>query len=207
MTNSLKLSLSIFLLICFGIFACGRIRVQTHSTQLGHFDRYYTFNFHEFETGDGESQRFNKRAHEKLVNEIKEEMVKRNYTLANTPDLTISIYVQVKDNVRSEGVYDIQPGIYDYQNPDYKNSPFFGNYFGYNYGANIPATTFSNEVGSLIIDIVDTKENQLVWQGMARKLFWSDNPENLEKLIQKGVSDIFKNYPYQAPNSISQNNQ
>ena len=52
------------------------------------------------------------------------------------------------------------------------------------------------EEGTLIVDIIDSKENRLVWRGMAKKVL-SDyrQPEQLQKTVDKMVSHILDKFP------------
>jgi len=52
------------------------------------------------------------------------------------------------------------------------------------------------EVGSLILNFVDTKSKKIVWRGKAKAVIdeEKDSPERQEKLIKKAVSKILKNF-------------
>jgi hypothetical protein len=50
--------------------------------------------------------------------------------------------------------------------------------------------------GTVFIDLIDAKSNQLVWQGRGAGTYQENiSPEKREKRINKGVAKIFKNYP------------
>jgi hypothetical protein len=50
------------------------------------------------------------------------------------------------------------------------------------------------EIGTLVIDIFDSKSNQLIWRGMSSDAL-SSKPEKDAKKLSKEVSDMFKNFP------------
>ncbi|HUD73307.1 MAG TPA: DUF4136 domain-containing protein [Dongiaceae bacterium] len=51
-------------------------------------------------------------------------------------------------------------------------------------------------MGTLMVDLVDTKTNQLVWRGIASDtLSTNPTPEKSEKRINKAVSKLFYKYP------------
>jgi hypothetical protein len=51
-------------------------------------------------------------------------------------------------------------------------------------------------VGTLIIDLADTKTNSVVWRGMGvKEINTQTSPEKRDKSVQKAVEKIFKNYP------------
>ena len=50
--------------------------------------------------------------------------------------------------------------------------------------------------GTLIIDFISPKTNQLVWRGMgSKKIPKSTNPEKMDKLVNQVVMNILKNFP------------
>ena len=72
----------------------------------------------------------------------------------------------------------------------------FGGGFPGGYGD--ATTTVDNErIGTLIIDLYDTGDKQLIWRSVARDTL-SDNPEKNEKKLQKAVDKMFKKFPPQG---------
>ncbi len=49
-------------------------------------------------------------------------------------------------------------------------------------------------IGTLMVDLVDGKTNELVWRGLAEKTL-SDKPQKVAKLIYKVVKKMFKKFP------------
>ena len=64
-------------------------------------------------------------------------------------------------------------------------------YGGYGYGG-YPSSTNTTD-GTLILDVVDTKTGEIVWQ----RAISGDvtNPNNLDKRINKGVKKLMKSFP------------
>ncbi len=70
---------------------------------------------------------------------------------------------------------------------------FYGFGWGYpNYWSNQDRVKTVTE-GTLIIDLVDRKTNELVWRGSVEGNV--DDVKNLQKQIQKGIKAILKKYP------------
>lgn len=71
--------------------------------------------------------------------------------------------------------------------------------FGYAYGANWMGRRqkiYSYTQGTLILDLMDTQNNQLVWRGWAiAPVDGVDSPEQLEDLIETAVRKIFIKFP------------
>lgn len=49
-------------------------------------------------------------------------------------------------------------------------------------------------VGTLVVDLLAGKSNELVWRGVATETL-SDNPQKVAKLINKVVTKMFKKFP------------
>lgn len=85
---------------------------------------------------------------------------------------------------------------------------------GYRYGAywtRMQTNVYSYREGTLILDLMDTKTNHLVWRGWAVTAIDHVNPEKVEPFIQTAVERIFKKFPAldrkSAPGkSLHQNN-
>ncbi|WP_342083953.1 DUF4136 domain-containing protein [Dyadobacter sp. OTU695] len=71
--------------------------------------------------------------------------------------------------------------------------PYYGGFGGYGYGG-YPYSSTSTD-GTLILDVVDTKTGDIIWQ----KAISGDvsNPNRLEKQINKGVRKLMKSFPSQ----------
>jgi hypothetical protein len=69
--------------------------------------------------------------------------------------------------------------------------PYYGGFGGYGYGGYPYSSTGTD--GTLILDVVDAKTGDIIWQ----KAISGDvsNPNRLEKQINKGVRKLMKNFP------------
>ena len=83
------------------------------------------------------------------------------------------------------------------------SSGYGGGYgpYGYGWGGGWGGGTTSTQVrdiliGTLVIDMADTKKNQMVWRGMGvKEVDTTAKPEKRDKSITNAVNKIFKNYP------------
>ena len=55
-------------------------------------------------------------------------------------------------------------------------------------------TTDTYKVGTVVIDLFDTKTKQLIWRGSASDTLSSNSDKNIKNL-DKGVDKMFKNFP------------
>ena len=65
-----------------------------------------------------------------------------------------------------------------------------------------PAALMTVTTGTLLIDLIETKNNTSVWRGVAKETLnegptanASADAKGVEKLIKKAVSKMFKKYP------------
>lgn len=97
----------------------------------------------------------------------------------DNPDLLIAAHTGVKDKV--------QVSSYGYGYAPYYHRGYWGA---------SQTTVHQYEEGTLIIDIVDNAEDELIWRGEATKALPS-NPtaEKIDKIIDEVVSKALSNYP------------
>jgi len=130
------------------------------------------------------------------------EMNARGYALRELsagPDLTINFYVHTEEKIRTT------------------TSPSSEVYYGYRRGRYDPWAGYAaveTEVrqyteGTLTIDLVDTGDSRLVWEGTAVGRVRDDVRENLQPVIDSVVTDVFSRYPQTAAGAgpIEQVNQ
>lgn len=67
--------------------------------------------------------------------------------------------------------------------------------FGFRYWPNYDLNSYSYNKGALVIHLVDSKKEQLVWQGIGSKTLADVPSENAEEQIQKAVQRILAQYP------------
>src|SRR5262245_28869672 len=83
------------------------------------------------------------------------------------------------------------------------SSGYGGGYgpYGYGWGGGWGGGTSTTQVrdiliGTLVVDMADTKTKQMVWRGMGTKeVDTNAKPDKRDKSISKAVEKIFKNYP------------
>lgn len=67
--------------------------------------------------------------------------------------------------------------------------------FGFRYWPEYDIATQYFKKGALIIHLVDTKKEQLVWQGIGSKTLDQLPPDDVEERIQNAVKSILAQYP------------
>lgn len=91
-----------------------------------------------------------------------------------------------------------------YRNKRYRTTTSFGGGYGWSrrpWGYGVGTRFSTSQVhnyreGTIILEIVDSRSNQLVWQGAAEGALTNlDNPEDAQEEIQKAVRDLLANFP------------
>jgi hypothetical protein len=84
---------------------------------------------------------------------------------------------------------------------------YYGGYYGYGpgygwgpgWGEGMSSTTideYDYQVGTLVVDVFDAKEERLIWEGIGTKTV-DENPQTRDKNIPKSVMKIMTKFPVQ----------
>jgi len=168
----------------FILFACGLFTVgcATFSTTFdvdlqGEFDRYQTFYCQECvdDYSPIGPQYDNELNRERMRTTIREELENRGYIYEQeSPDLMVDFHFVIEQ--RTDLARDAYP--MSWQTHDLSYYPIHYKY------------------GTLVVHLVDNNKNQLVWQGTAACVL--DNPDKVEKKLQKAVIKIFRQFRFSA---------
>ena len=120
-----------------------------------------------------------------LINATEDELKARGLKRAYPdPDLLIDFVVSAQQKIRSNNTSaSVHAGRGGY-----------GTWGGYGMAVSTPTVTQSTE-GTVAIDIIDVKRNQLVWEGAAIGRVTEDTRENLQYVVPAVVNEIFAKYP------------
>lgn len=155
--------------------------VITDADQDADFNLYKSYYWSdEFQSDQGKDPLFyNSLTKKRLKSAIESEMKGRGYVLdASKPDLLINSRVLVEEKSNQSTVAYAPYSFYYY--------PFS------------PNTTISQrKQGGVIIELIDKKRRQLVWQGYAPDVL-ETNTKNKQEEIRKAVSMIFADYEHRA---------
>lgn len=164
--------LGMFMLFAFT--SCNTVRVSTDYDRAANFSEYKTFAFHE---NGLKSLKMNDLDKRRVVGAITQTLQSKGMTAAQSEsaaDLIVNISAKNKTRVEVSPAYDPWWG--------------WGPYWGGNQRVN------SYKEGALILDLIDRRQNILVWQGIGQGLNVSDIESKADK-IPVAVEEIFKNYP------------
>lgn len=143
--------------------------------------------------------------HPALINIMNENLLQGNiiyqmegkgYTQSSDPDLMVTFNISLGEEIDYEiNTVDVGPGLW--------GTYYYGGYYGYDGwpGMSVASVTADDfETGSVVIDIVSTKSNKLVWYGANSDVLSGNNANTAADLPAK-IEQIFDNYFWTAGQS------
>ncbi|WP_422860948.1 DUF4136 domain-containing protein [Flagellimonas sp. S174] len=171
--------------------SCSSVRVVTDYDKEANFNTYKTYAFYKTGIDKAEISDLDKK---RILKAIDTEMAARGFAKSKQPDVLVSIFTKERERV---DVYNNNFGFgwggFGWGGGFY-NPWLFGPGFGWGggFGPNVSTRT----EGSLYIDVIDTKNKELVWQGRGvGTLNNIKNIEKKEKRIKQFVAEILEKYP------------
>lgn len=178
--HSLITLYTLFLLLC--LTACSSVRIlNTEAADNFNLSNYQTYDFYDIEiSGDTVSQAFEERV-ELLKNGIAQELDKLGLTRnSSNPDLLVNLGIVVEEKTQTR-----QTNI--------QEAPIYIGQRRYSWKSEeVEVGKYSQ--GTVSVDLVDAKQNELVWQGVAEGVV-PDNTKRLKKTIGEGVEELFSQIP------------
>lgn len=161
---------SVLLIVLF-VTSCASVSVSTDYDKQAPFDSYKTFAFYKPGIDKVEISDLDKK---RILRAIEKEMLVKGFVKSETPDLLVNINTTTEKNVN---VYNAGIG--------YGWGPWYG---GYNRHVS------SSTNGVLYIDLINSKDKQLVWQGRGSG-YLTHNVEKKDERTQEFVTKILEKYP------------
>jgi hypothetical protein len=177
------------LLLLMFFASCSSVQVLSDYDQKANFNGYTSYAF--YKTGIDKAQ-ISDLDKKRILRAIEAEMSSRGFVKSENPDLLVSIFTKEQERV---DVYNNNFGWGGAWGWGY-NPWAWGPGFGWG-GSSVSTST----QGSLYIDLIDNKTNELVWQGKGvGTLSNSNSVAKKEERIKEFVSKILKQYP---PNVVA----
>ncbi|ASV32688.1 DUF4136 domain-containing protein [Maribacter cobaltidurans] len=184
--------LSLIALALVVLTSCSSVRVLSDYNQQANFNQYKSYAFYKTGIDKAQISDLDKR---RILHAIEDEMSSRGFVKSENPDLLISIFTKEQERV---DVYNNNfgwgwGGAWGW-GPAWAWGP------GWGWGWGGPSVSTRTQ-GSLYIDLIDTQNKELVWQGKGEgTLSNTKNIEKKEQRIKEFVSQILDQYP---PNSVA----
>lgn len=168
----------IVLIVMFTIVSCSGPKVMYDYDRAVNFSNYKTFNFHPNMNLSTISELDGKR----ILNAIEDQMKAKGFRLSDAPDLYIDVVPSTRTRKKQAGSVGIGLGNW-------------GRNFGVNIGTSVPITK-RVEDSSLVLEMIDTNSNQMIWQGVFEDTVNASNsPVDKEGIVNKSVSELLLNFP------------
>ena len=168
----------LFILLCLGILtSCSSVKVVSDYDTKVDFSTYKTFAFYKKGIDKASVSDLDKK---RIMRAIENELIGKGFTKSENPDLLVSIFTKSREQVN----------VTD-------NNLGYGFGWGYNpwfFGStNLNINQYTE--GTLFIDFIDKKNNELIWQGIGSGAMKMSNIEKKEKRINELVNKIILAYP------------
>jgi hypothetical protein len=174
---AMKILKLLFLLCLVILTSCSSVKVVTDYDTKVDFTSYKTFAFYKKGIDKASVSDLDKK---RIMRAVEAELVAKGFSKSVNPDILVSIFTKSREQVN---VSDNNTGI--------------GWGWGYNpwfYGrTNININQYTE--GTLFIDFIDKKTNELIWQGIGSGAMKMSNIEKKEERINEFVYEIISTYP------------
>ena len=173
----MKILKLLFLLCLVMLTSCSSVRVVSDYDTKVDFTSYKTFAFYKKGIDKASVSDLDKK---RIMRAVEAELLAKGFSKSANPDILVSIFTKSREQVN---VSDNNIGI--------------GWGWGYNpwfYGrTNININQYTE--GTLFIDFIDKKTNELIWQGIGSGAMKMSNIEKKEERINEFVYKIISTYP------------
>ncbi|TBW30210.1 DUF4136 domain-containing protein [Gramella sp. KN1008] len=167
----------VLLLFAVLFTSCESVRVASDYDREANFSEYGTYAFFKPGIDKAEISDLDKK---RILRAIETEMQKKGFTKSENPDLLVSIFTKTNENIN----------IYQH------NYPYWGYGWGWHpwyWGSGFNTVNRTSE-GTLYIDLIDSEDKELVWQGMGTAALAREVNKKQER-INEIVAKIMEKYP------------
>jgi hypothetical protein len=163
-------------------FGCSSVSTSFDYDPAVDFSKYKSFKIYEGETIPDDELEKNPLVKKRILNSVINELKSKGYEVvdSNEADMLIVIHAGIKERTEITDW-----GSYGWYNP------WWGAY-----GGRIDVNQY--EEGTLVIDMVDAEEDELVWRGLGTKILEDySTQEIMQQRIDTYVAKILANFPPQ----------
>lgn len=157
------------------------VKVSSDHDRAVNFSAYKTFSMYEMK-----AHNVNQLNQDRIEKYIRQEMSKRGYVENNNnPDLKVNAVTVLKNRrgVSTTTTYSAYGIFY---------RPYAA--WAVPVSGHTSVSTYNYKDGSLVIDVIDTKANKMIWTGSAVAELYNQ-PKNPEEAIGVTIAKIMANYP------------
>ncbi len=186
---------------------CATLQVRTDYDQGASFTPLSTYEWVDQEPAAGGNPAVNSPLLGRHIQEsVDDELGRMGYSKAEsgTPDFRIAYRVTAQERARANsygygggyGYSSYHPGFYGFR---FYRSRYFRPYYGYGYsGGGYGGGGYVREYlrGTLVLDIIDVRKDELIWRGWGTKSLDADpRPEKVRMYVDEAVAEILGEFP------------
>jgi hypothetical protein len=175
----MKLQKAVFVLMGMMLLFGGKLsaqQVKTDYDRNANFGQYKTYSWEQVKTKDALDV-------DRIKSAVNAALAAKGWTQVDTGgDVSIIAVEMTQDKQTLNTFYDGFGGGWGWRR-------FGGGGFG-----QATTTTETYKVGTLVVDLFDTKTKQLIWRGSSSDTLSNNSDKNIKNL-DKGVEKMFKNFP------------
>jgi hypothetical protein len=161
--------------------SCSTIKVTSDFDRSAGFASYTTYAF----TPEAMNLPLDDINKNRVLRAIESELALKGFTKTSaTPDVLIDVNIKAEQKTTATAS---------------NTGGYYGRGYRFGYGGGFTTTTINYDTytdGTMFIDMIDAKKQQLVWQGRGTKTLDPDaSQQKREENINYAVKEIFKKYP------------
>jgi len=170
--------LAITVLLVTAVTGCATMSVSSHVERGLDFAQYRTYNWgtpDELPTGDPRLDR-DPLFKDHVLGAVEKQLAGRGLEMSASPDLRIHYHANISRRINVSGV-------------DRER--------GYCYTDNCQAEVSEYEAGTLVLDVVDTRTNRVIWRGWAQDAVGDmlEDRDTMDRKINEAVTRILARLP------------
>ena len=158
-----------------GLTSCSPFQVRSDYAETANFNNYKTYKLRI------DDLKLNDIDKDRVLNELSKQLQSRGLSVGENPDLIVNVKANHK-KIQDVNMDRSFGGMYGWGGP-----------FGWGVGMNRTWTNNYNQ-GALIVDLIDSRTQKLVWQGVGSGIS-VDSPKAKQKQIPKIMEEIMATYP------------
>jgi hypothetical protein len=174
-----KLQRAVFVLLGMMVLTAGRLsaqQVKTDYDRSANFGQYKTYSWERVKTKDALDV-------DRIKTAVNAALAAKGWTLVDAGGDVSIVGIEMTRNQQTLNTF------YDGFGGGWGWRRFGGGGFG-----EATTTTETYKVGTLVVDLFDTKTKQLIWRGASSDTLSNNSDKNIKNL-DKGVEKMFKNFP------------
>jgi len=173
------------------------VKVRSDADPSVNMRQFQTYNF--FSQMGIEGEEYSNLLGQHFRDAISSQMNSRGYKQSGSPQLQINVSIGAKDKVRVNTYQD------PYLHGGYYGHGGYGHYGGFGspwgYGGTTRTTVHQYTEANVYIDMVDSSDHRMVWQGIATFTVTDKMQEQLRQTVLNTVEKVFSEFPVPAPSA------